>query len=177
MTVGYTGAWQSKAGLLVRDTRSSSKPVSQSVKVKQMLALVGNDPTALNTAEMDRQRLHKNIKGFDPENVSPKQLGTLSTFLRSRGLISDITAMTLLNAGDKFDRFGVQKDPDAKFNALEYFATQLDTIQNNNLKGNKYANGLIPEYKKAIYVLQNLKTYGQGGERALPSDKGVNAKA
>jgi len=36
---------------------------------------------------------------------------------------------------------------------------------------------LIPEYKKAIYVLQNLKTYGQGGERKPPTDKGVDAKA
>nr|WP_178120490.1 hypothetical protein [Pseudomonas sp. PB101] len=45
------------------------------------------------------------------------------------------------------------KDPDAKFNALEYFASQLDNIQSNNLKGNKYANYLIPEFKKAIYVL------------------------
>ncbi|MCX2546429.1 hypothetical protein [Pseudomonas sp. COW5] len=177
MTVGYTGAWQPKAGLLVRDAGSSGKPVSQSVKVKQMLALVGNDPTVLNTAEMDKQRLHKNIKGFDPENVTPKQLGKLTDFLRSRGLISEVTSMTLLNAGDKFDRFGIQKDPDAKFNALEYFATQLDTINNNSLKGNKYANTLIPEYKKAIYVLQSLKTYGQGGERAPPTDKGVSAKA
>lgn len=178
MTVGYTGAWQPKAGLLVRDTGQSSKPVSQSLKVKQMLAKVGNDPTALNTREMDKQGIHKNIKGFDPENVTPKQLGKLTDFLRSRGLITDITAMTLLNAGDKFDRFGIQKDPETKFNALEYFATQLDTIQTNNLKGNKYANGLIPEYKKAIYVLQNLKVYGQGGDRPPPpTDKGVSAKA
>ncbi|WP_285415447.1 hypothetical protein [Pseudomonas sp. efr-133-TYG-5] len=177
MTIGYTGAWQSKSGLLVRDTASSSKPVAQSVKVKQMLALVGNDPAAISVAELDKQRLHKNIKGFDPENVSAKQLGSLSAMLRSRGLISEVTSMTLLNAGDKFDRFGIQKDPDAKFNALEYFAMQLDTINNNNLKGNKYANTLIPEYKKAIYVLQNLKIYGQGGERKLPDDKGVSAKA
>ncbi|ANI54503.1 UNVERIFIED_ORG: hypothetical protein J2X80_001276 [Pseudomonas fluorescens] len=177
MTIGYTGAWQPKAGLLVRDTGSSSKPVSQSVKVKQMLALVGNDPNAISIAEMDKQGLHKNIKGFDPTNVSAKQLGSLSAMLRSRGLISEVTSITLLNAGDKFDRFGIQKDPDAKFNALEYFATQLDTIQNNNLKGNKYANTLIPEYKKAIYVLQNLQTYGQGGERKPPTDKGVSAKA
>jgi hypothetical protein len=85
--------------------------------------------------------------------------------------------MTLLNAGDKFDRFGVQKDPDAKFNALEYFATQLDTIQNNSIKGDKYAVGLIPEYKTAIYVLQNLQAYGKGNGTTVPNDKGVNAKA
>ncbi|WLH38155.1 hypothetical protein PSH79_12970 [Pseudomonas sp. FP2196] len=176
MTIGYTGAWQSKAGLLVQDTGSRGKQVSQSTKVRQMLTLVGNDPNVLNIAEMDKQKLHKNIKGFDPDNVSAKQLGNLSTFLRSKGLISDLTAMTLLNAGDKFDRFGVQKDPDAKFSALEYFATQLDTIQTNAIRGDKYANGLIPEYKKAIYVLQNLKTYGMGNGTTPPTDKGVRSR-
>jgi hypothetical protein len=61
------------------------------------------------------------------------------------------------------------KDPDAKFNALEYFASQLDNIQSNNLKGNKYANYLIPEFKKSIYVLQNLETYGKSnGPMARP---------
>ncbi|WP_166223732.1 hypothetical protein [Pseudomonas atagonensis] len=177
MTIGYTGAWQSKAGLLVQDTGNRTKPVSQSAKVKQMLALVGNDPNALNIAEMDRQKLHKNVKGFDPENVSVKQLGNLSAFLRGKGLISDITAMTLQKAGGKFDRFGTPEDVDAKFNALEYFAVQLDTIQTNSIKGDKYASMLIPEYKKAIYVLQNLKTYGMGNGRTAPTDKGVSAKA
>ena len=175
MTIGYTGAWESKAGVMVRDT-GAKKQVSQSVKVQQMLTLVGNDPNALNVAEMDKQGLRKQIKGFDPANVSVKQLGNLSEFLRGRGLISEITSITLLNAGDKFDRFGVQKDPEAKFNALEYFATQLDAIQTNSLNGNYYGKSLIPEFKKAIYVLQNLKTYGEG-TAAVPSDKGLKAKA
>ncbi|MDI3274183.1 hypothetical protein [Pseudomonas sp. AL03] len=39
----------------------------------QMLALVGSNPTVLNTKIMDEQKLHRNIKGFDPENVTPKQ--------------------------------------------------------------------------------------------------------
>ncbi|MCU1761851.1 hypothetical protein NTD84_19285 [Pseudomonas sp. 14P_8.1_Bac3] len=176
MTIGYTGAWTSKAGLLVQDTGTSTKPVAQSVKVKQMLALVGNNPNALDTAKMDKMQLHKNIKGFNPESVTATSLGNLTAFLKERGLITDVTAVTLSNAGDKFDRFGIPKDPDAPFNALEYFATQLDTIQNNNLKGNKYANYLIPEYKKAIYVLQNLATYGKGNG-TTPSDKNLSAKA
>lgn len=177
MTIGYVGGWTSKAGLLVREGGTGTKPVSQSVKVRQMLALVGSDPLALNTAKMNEQKLYKNFKGFNPETVTVKQLGNVSTFLRERGLISDVTALTLLNAGDKFDRFGVQKDPDEKFNALEYFAMQLDNIQSNNLKGNKYANHLVPEYKKAIYVLQNLKTYGMGNGTAVPNTKGVSGKA
>lgn len=177
MKIGYTGAWTSKAGLLVQDTGSSAKPVSQSVKVKQMLALVGNDPNALDTAKMDKLQVHKQIKGFDPENVSARSLGNLTAFLKAQGLISDVTAVTLSNAGDKFDRFGVPKDSEAPFNALEYFATQLDTIQNNNLKGNKYANYLIPEYKKAIYVLQNLANFGKGNGTSAPTDRNLSAKA
>lgn len=177
MTIGYTGAWTPKAGLLVQDT-GGGKPVTHNARVKQMLALVGTNPNALNTAKMDEQKIHRNVKGFDPENVSAKQLGNLSAFLRGKGLISDITSMTLMNAGDKFDRFGIQKDPDAKFNALEYFATQLDTIQNNSIKGDRYAAGLIPEYKTAIYVLQNLQAYGKGNGTTVPAtDGGVRSKA
>ena len=58
MTIGYTGAWESKAGVMVRDT-GAKKQVSQSVKVQQMLTLVGNDPNALNVAEMDKQGLRR----------------------------------------------------------------------------------------------------------------------
>jgi len=176
MTIGYVGGWTSKAGLLVREKPGDGKPVPQSAKVRQVLHMVGSDPLVLNTARMDEMKLHRQIKGFDPENVTAKQLGNLSTFLKEKGLINDVTAMTLLNAGDKFDRFGVQKDPEARFNALEYFAIQLDTIQNNNLKGNKYANYLVPEYKKAIYVLQNLKTYGMGNGMTPVKKPGVSSK-
>ena len=166
MTIGYTGAWVPKSGLLVKNMINGT-PVAQSVKVKQMLAAVGNNPNALNIAKMDELKIHKNVKGFDPENISPKQLGNLSAFLRTKGLISDITSMTLINAGDKFDRFGIQSDPDAKFNALEYFATQLTVIQGNSIKGDKYASGMIPEYKTAIHVLQNLKAYGKGNGTSI----------
>ncbi|BFT63751.1 hypothetical protein [Pseudomonas moorei] len=177
MTIGYTGAWTPKAGLLVRDTNSRSKPVAQSDKVRQMLNLVGTNPVALDTVKMDQMKLRKQLTGFDPANVSVKSLGNLSSFLRERGLISDVTALTLTNAGDKIDRFGIATDPEAKFNALEYFALQLDNIQTNNVKGNKYANFLIPEFKKAIYVLQNLKTYGESGGPAIRPGKNVQAKA
>ena len=175
MTIGFTGGWTSKAGLLVQDA-GTTKPKSQSVKVRQMLDLVGNDPNALNKTKMDQLKIFKNVKGFDPVNVSAAQLGGISNFLLSNGLISDVTALTLSNAGDKFDRFGIQSDPEAKFNALEYFATQLDGIQQNSLNGNKYGAFLIPEYKKAIYVLQNLKTYGMGNGSTAPTDKGVSSK-
>ena len=175
MTIGIVGGWESKAGVMVRNT-GGKKQVSQSVMVQQMLTKVGNDPNALNVAEMDKQGLRKNIKGFDPANVSVKQMGNLAAMLRGRGLISEITSFTLMNAGDKFDRFGVTKDIDVKFNALEYFVTQLNAIQNNGLNGNAYGKNLIPEFKKAIYVLQNLKTYDEGNV-AKPVDEGLRAKA
>ncbi|MEJ5059917.1 MULTISPECIES: hypothetical protein [unclassified Pseudomonas] len=168
MSIGYVGAWTAKAGVLVRDTASRTKPPSQPDKVRQMLSMVGSNPIVLDTAKMDKLQLYKQLKGFDPANVTVKSLGNLSVFLKDRGLISEVTALTLTNAGDKFDRFGIQNDPEAKFNALEYFAMQLDSIQSNNLKGNKYANYLIPEFKKAIYVLQNLEIYGKSGNRPPP---------
>ncbi|MEB0046796.1 MULTISPECIES: hypothetical protein [unclassified Pseudomonas] len=161
MTIGLVGNWTAKSGLLVRQGAADAKPLTQSVKARQILAQVGTNPLVLDRTKMDAMQLFKQVKGFDPENVTAKQLGNMSTFLLQKGIISDVTALTLLNAGDKFDKFGVQNNPDAKFNALEYFAVQLDTIQSNNLQGNKYANYLVPEYKKAIYVLQNLKTYGE----------------
>ncbi|WP_259744863.1 hypothetical protein, partial [Pseudomonas protegens] len=116
------------------------------------------------------------IKGFDPTHVTTKSLGGMSTFLKNNGLISDVTALNLINAGDKFDRFGIPKNPDEPFNALEYFAMKLDDIQTNNIKGNKYANYLVPEYKKAIYVLQSLQSYGRGNGTTV-TDKNVSAKA
>jgi hypothetical protein len=168
MSIGHVGAWTAKAGVLVRDTASRAKPPAHSDKVRQMLTLVGNNPAELNTEKMDKLQLYKQLKGFDPANVTAKSLGNISVFLKDRGLISEVTALTLANAGDKFDRFGIPSDPEAKFNALEYFAVQLDNIQSNNLKGNKYANYLIPEFKKAIYVLQNLEIYGKSGNRPPP---------
>ncbi|MBK5418467.1 hypothetical protein [Pseudomonas sp. TH31] len=161
MTVGLVGNWTAKAGVLVRQGSVNAKPLTQSVKARQILSQVGTNPLLLDKAKMDSLQMYKQVKGFDPENVSVKQLGNMSTFLKQNGIISDVTALTLLNAGSQFDKFGVPTDTDAKFNALEYFAVQLDTIQSNNLKGNKYANYLVPEYKKAIYALQNLKTYGE----------------
>jgi len=161
MTIGLVGNWSAKTGLLVRQGSPNAKPITQSVKARQILAQVGNDPLVLNRKKMDSMQMFKQIKGFNPESVTAKQLGNMSTYLLQKGIISDVTTLTLHNAGDKFDKFGVPSDPDAKFNALEYFAVQLDTIQTNNLKGNKYANYLVPEFKKAIYVLQNLKTYGE----------------
>jgi len=161
MTIGLVGNWTSKAGVLVRQGSPNSKPISQSVKAREILSQVGTNPLLLDKAKMDSMSMYKNIKGFNPENTSIKQLGNISTYLRQNGIISDVTALTLLNAGDKFDKYGVPNDVDAKFNALEYFAVQLDTLQTNNLKGNKYANYLVPEFKKAIYALQNLKTYGE----------------
>lgn len=172
MAIGYVGG-SSMAGLL---QGGGVKKAPQSAKVRQILTMVGQNAAVLDVRKMDQLKLHKQIKGFDPTNVTIKSLGGMSTFLKNNGLISDVTALNLLNAGDKFDRFGIPKNPEEPFNALEYFAMKIDDIQNNNLKGNKYANYLIPEYKKAIYVLQSLQSYGKGNGTTV-TDKNTVAKA
>ncbi|MGZ0701676.1 hypothetical protein [Pseudomonas piscis] len=177
MAIGYVGSAGSRAGLLSQ-TSDGARKVPQSAKVRQILTMVGQNATVLDVRKMDQLKVHKQIKGFDPTNVTIKSLGGMSTFLKNNGLISDITALNLLNAGDKFDRFGIPKNPEESFNALEYFAMKIDDIQSNNLKGNKYANYLIPEYKKAIYVLQSLQNYGKGNGTTVPNKDGVtSAKA
>ncbi|NBF02102.1 hypothetical protein GV819_07325 [Pseudomonas sp. Fl5BN2] len=177
MAIGYVGGWTSKAGLLVQENGgSSSKPISQSAKVRQVLGQVGQNPTVLDIRKMDQLKMHKQIKGFDPTQVTTKSLGGMSTFLKNNGMITDVTALTLINAGDQFDRFGIPKNPEQPFNALEYFAMKIDDLQQQNLKGNKYANYLLPEYKKAIYVLQGLQNYGKGNGTTV-TDKNVSTKA
>jgi hypothetical protein len=36
---------------------------------------------------------------------------------------------------------------------------------------------VVPQYKQAIHVLQNLKTYGMGNGQTVPEPAGVSAKA
>ncbi|KQV21990.1 MULTISPECIES: hypothetical protein [unclassified Pseudomonas] len=170
MSIGPIANWT------IRGDNAPQPQNTRSLKANQMLQAVGKNPLALNVIKMDQMKLHSQIKGFDPENVTSTQLGKLSAFLVERGLISGVTAAMFANAGDKFDRFGVQAEPDQKFDALEYFATQLNGIETNNLKGNKYANYLIPEYKQAIYVLQNLKDYGDAADQTVKK-KSINTRA
>ncbi|MGY2200956.1 hypothetical protein [Pseudomonas gingeri] len=166
MSMGAVGAWATAAGLriFVPDATSpAQKSTIQSDKAKQLLQTIGKDPLALDTGKMASAKLRPRFKDFNPEQVSPTQLGKISTFLKDNGLIDTFTASLMLNAGEDFDKFGAQTKPDDNFNALEYFATQINTIQDRNLKNDQYSNYMVPAYKKAINVLQNLQQFGSTG--------------
>ncbi|WP_017907158.1 hypothetical protein [Pseudomonas asplenii] len=174
MSMGTVGAWASAAGLkiFVKDGSPAQQSKIQSEKARQLLREVGKDPLALDLGKMAAAKLRPKFKDFDPEQVTPTQLGKISTFLKDNGLIDTFTASLMLNAGEEFDKFGVQKNPDDKFNALEYFATQITTIQDRAMKKDVYSNYMIPAYKKAINVLQNLQQFGSTGAAVT-----VNTKA
>ncbi|WP_248797836.1 hypothetical protein [Pseudomonas sp. MWU13-2105] len=165
MSMGTVGAWASAAGLriFVPDGAPADRAKAVNAKAQQVLRDLGKDPLALDTGKMSKDKLRSNFKGFDPSSVSPDQLGKISSFLKERGLISPFTASLMLNAGEQFDKFGVQKKPTEKFNALEYFATQISTIQDRSLNGSQFSNYMVPEYKRAINVLQNLQQFGSTG--------------
>ncbi|KPA99447.1 hypothetical protein [Pseudomonas asplenii] len=165
MSMGTVGAWASAAGLkiFVKDGAPAQQNKIQSEKAQQLLRTVGKDPLALDTGKMAAAKMRSKFKDFNPEQVSPAQLGKISTFLKENGLIDTFTASLLLNAGQDFDKFGVQKNTDDKFNAMEYFATQITTIQDRAMKKDVYSNYMVPAYKKAINVLQNLQQFGSTG--------------
>jgi len=159
------GAWATTVGvrIFVPDGAPADRAKIMTAKAKQVLRDLGTDPLALDTGKMAKNKLRANFKGFNPESVSPDQLGNIGTFLKERGLISDFTASLLLNAGEQFDKYGVQKKPTEKFNAMEYFATQITTIQDRSLNNKQFSNYMLPEYKRAINVLQNLQQFGSTG--------------
>lgn len=165
MSMGSVGAWASAVGLriFVKDGAPAQQSKIQSDKAKQLLRTVGPDPLALDTGKMAAAKMRSKFKDFNPEEVSPAQLGKISTFLKENGLIDTFTSSLLLNAGKEFDTYGVQKNTDDKFNALEYFATQITTIQDRAMKKDVYSNYMVPAYKKAINVLQNLQQFGSTG--------------
>ncbi|NWA02426.1 hypothetical protein [Pseudomonas gingeri] len=174
MSMGTVGSWATAAGLkiFVKDATPAAKSKIQSDKAKQLLRTIGKDPLAIDTIKMASAKLRPKFKDFNPEQVTPSQLGKISTFLKDNGLIDTFTASLMLNAGEEFDKFGIQKKPDDKFNALEYFATQINTIQERSLKKDVYSNYMVPAYKKAINVLQNLQQFGSTGAAVT-----VNTKA
>ncbi|SDT11336.1 hypothetical protein NLK61_26100 [Pseudomonas fuscovaginae UPB0736] len=174
MSMGSVGAWASAAGLKIflKDGAPAQQSKIKSEKAQQILRTVGKDPLALDTGKMAAAKMRSKFKDFNPEQVSPAQLGKISTFLKDNGLIDTFTSSLLLNAGEEFDKFGVQKNTDDKFNALEYFATQIATIQDRAMNRDVYSNYMVPAYKKALNVLQNLQQFGSTGAAVT-----VNTKA
>ena len=157
MSGGSVVAWATALSTRVFERKAADAKSAnmQEIKNKQVLNNIPRDPTALDTTKMQKDKLQSQFQGFDPKSVTPDQLAKYSTILQENGLISATTAGLLSSAGAK----GKSGE---KFNALDYFASQISTLQSGS-SSDQFSNHMIPEYKKAINVLLNLQQFASSG--------------
>lgn len=113
---------------------------------------------------MENGQLKSMFKDFNPEKISPAALDKVGKQLYSFGLIDNLTADLMSRAAVDFDEHGNPAKPDEEFNALEFFAKQIDQMKNKSYKGDRYAKMLLPDYIRAVHVMRSLQDFGSKGE-------------
>ncbi|GFM83997.1 hypothetical protein PSCICN_46890 [Pseudomonas cichorii] len=118
---------------------------------------------AISLLVMEKRGMKPLFKGFNPEQITPKELTRAGMRLYNGGLIDNHTAELLSRTGDEFDKKGKVVNPDKQINALEFFAERIAEMKSKALMGDPYAQILLPDYVKAIHVIQNLYTFATTG--------------
>lgn len=137
------------------------KPTAQ---ISQVLQEVGENAIALNSLEMEKRKMKPLFKDFNPEQITPKQLNQAGMILYKFGFIDNHTAELLSRAGDEFDKKGNLVNQDKEFNALEFFAGRILEMKGKADWGDPYAKVLVPDYIRAIHVMQNLQVFAHSGD-------------
>lgn len=137
---------------------------SNSFTTNQLLRELGNKPGVLDTTAMGKMGLQPSFSSFDVTSVTPSDLGLVSKNLYALGFIDKTTANLLISAGTSLDAVGNQTRPNVKMNALDYFAARIDSLRSANTNGNEYGFHVVPDYIKAVYVLQNLDEFAKQGQ-------------
>jgi hypothetical protein len=150
----------------IRGASTGARASSSSFITSQVLRELGNKPGVLDTQAMSRMGLQDSFRNFDVTDVSPADLGMVSKNLYALGLIDKTTANLLVSAGTSLDATGNQTRPNVRINALDYFASRIDNLRSANVNGNEYTFHVVPDYIKAVYVLQNLDDFAKEGQRA-----------
>ncbi|WP_134943063.1 hypothetical protein [Pseudomonas syringae] len=133
-------------------------------QVTQVLQEVGENSIALNSLAMEKRKMKPLFKGFNPEQITPKDLNKAGMILYKFGMIDNHTAELMSRAGDEFDKNGKLVDPSKEINALEFFANRIIDMKEKALSGDPYANVLLPDYIKTIHILQNLQVFAESGD-------------
>ncbi|RMO06492.1 hypothetical protein ALQ47_02082 [Pseudomonas cichorii] len=119
---------------------------------------------AISLLTMEKRKMKPLFKDFNPEQITPRELTKAGMRLFNGGLIDNHTAELLSRTGDEFDKKGEVVNPDKPINALEFFAERVAEMKGKALMGDPYSQILLPDYVKAIHVLQNLYTFASTGE-------------
>ena len=137
------------------------KPAAQ---ISQVLAEVGDNAIALNSFEMEKRRMKPLFKGFDAQQITPRELGKAGMILFESGFIDNHTAEIMSRAGNEFDDKGKVLNPDKEINALEFFASRIVDMKEKSDSGDPYAKILLPDYVRAIHIIQNLQAFAESGD-------------
>ena len=139
-------------------------PVVSSEKARQVLSEIGENAIALNTPAMERQKMKPLFKGFNPEEITPKELSKAGMVLYKFGLIDNLTADLMSRAGAEFDKNGKVINADQPINALEFLAQRIVEMKEKTLWGDRYAEALLPDYIRTIHIVQNLQVFAESGD-------------
>lgn len=130
----------------------------------KMLTEIGENVSALNTDKMQANKMKPLFKDFDPEKITPANLDKVGKTLFAYGLVDNLTAELFGRAANEFDANGKPAKPDEEFDALLFFARQLDSMNINSLRGDKYATMLKPDYIRAVHVMRRLHDFVSKGD-------------
>lgn len=133
-------------------------------QVSQVLQEVGENAVALNSLAMEKRKMKPLFKGFNPEQITPKDLNRAGMILYKFGMIDNHTAELMSRAGDEFDKKGKLVDPSKEINALEFFANRIIEMKEKAMSGDPYAKVLLPDYIRTIHIMQNLQTFAESGD-------------
>lgn len=127
----------------------------------QVMQEVGQQKGVLDTDALDKAGLGPSFAAFDMTSITPSEMGLVSKNLYALGLIDKTTANLLISAGTGLDSVGNPSSPDIKMNALDYFAARIDFLRTASVGNDQYGFQVVPDYIKAVYVLQNLDEFAK----------------
>ncbi|RMV65425.1 hypothetical protein [Pseudomonas coronafaciens] len=133
-------------------------------QVGKVLQDIGENSIALNALAMEKRKMKPLFKGFNPEQITPKDLNRAGMILYKFGMIDNHTAELFSRTGDEFDKSGKLVDASKEINAVEFFAKQIIEMKERVLGGDPYAKLLLPDYIKAIHIMQNLQAFAESGD-------------
>lgn len=172
MTISNIGS----VNISVRTAGGSAGLATTSFAADRILRELGSKPGILDTDAMKRMGLQPSFSSFDAKAVTPSELGLVSKNLYALGFIDKTTANLLVSAGTSLDAVGNQTKPNVKMNALEYLAAHIDSLRSANVNGNEYGFHVVPDYIKAVYVLQNLSDFAKDGQSAANAQSSVKTQ-
>ncbi|MBX8571927.1 hypothetical protein K5D36_19840 [Pseudomonas cichorii] len=150
--------------LVVKKPPIQNTAKSQKHEISKILnEVTGTNLGAISLLTMEKRKMKPLFKGFNPEQITPKELTRAGMRLYNGGFIDNHTAELLSRTGDEFDKQGKAVNPDKQINALEFFAERIAEMKSKALMGDPYAQILLPDYVKAIHVMQNLYTFATTG--------------